>query len=176
MHDEHSIPYGFCHCRCGEKTNIATRTDRRAGWVKGEPLRYLLGHNARPSGPQWVEEDRGHDTPCWVWQWGIFQTTGYGMYRQGTAHRYVYEQARGIVPGGLELDHLCRVRECVNPDHLEAVTHAENVRRGASPKLSREAVTAIRASGESSYLLARRYGVLPSTITAVRDRRTWHDA
>lgn len=41
------IPYGYCHCGCGQKTNIATRTRTEAGWIRGQPLRYISGHNAR---------------------------------------------------------------------------------------------------------------------------------
>lgn len=59
---------------------------------------------------------------------------GYGsVWRDGrmvSAHRAMYELMIGPVPDGLELDHLCRNRRCCNPGHLEAVTHAENVRRG----------------------------------------------
>lgn len=47
------------------------------------------------------------------------------------AHRVVYEQVVGPIPDGLVLDHLCRVRCCCNPDHLEPVTHIENIMRGA---------------------------------------------
>lgn len=46
------------------------------------------------------------------------------------AHRLAYEAVKGPIPAGLQIDHLCRVRNCVNPDHLEAVTQQENVRRG----------------------------------------------
>ena len=69
---------------------------------------------------------------CWIWS-GSRTREGYGHVNVGgtttTAHRAVYERLVGPVPAGLELDHLCRVRACVNPDHVEPVTHLENVRR-----------------------------------------------
>ena len=49
------------------------------------------------------------------------------------SHRLAYELEIGPIPAGLEIDHLCRVRNCVNPAHLEPVTHAENIRRGTGP-------------------------------------------
>jgi hypothetical protein len=54
---------------------------------------------------------------------------GYGKYSGRQAHRVVYETLAGPVPDGLELDHLCRQKACVNPQHLEPVTHRENMRR-----------------------------------------------
>lgn len=69
---------------------------------------------------------------CWVWV-GRLSRHGYGRLRRGArlvfAHVHVYETLVGPVPEGLELDHTCRVRACVNPAHLEPVTHAENMRR-----------------------------------------------
>lgn len=70
---------------------------------------------------------------CWLWQ-GAQNGHGYGALnvagKQRGAHRVVYELLRGPIPTGLTLDHLCRRRHCVNPDHLEPVTIKENLRRG----------------------------------------------
>ena len=77
---------------------------------------------------------------CWLWQasgvriYGRFYVDGSGVY----AHRWAYEFCLGLIPNGLGLDHLCRIRRCVNPDHLEPVTQRENILRG-------EGVSAISA-------------------------------
>jgi hypothetical protein len=69
---------------------------------------------------------------CWLWK-GNITVQGYGTQhfesRTWTAHRLVYTALVGAIPAGLHLDHLCRVHNCVNPDHLEPVTPAENNRR-----------------------------------------------
>lgn len=75
-------------------------------------------------------------TPCWLWtagkdRYGYGRITSYGK-RMG-AHRYIWILYHRDVPQGLELDHLCRVRHCVNPAHMELVTHKENMRRGIWP-------------------------------------------
>ena len=67
---------------------------------------------------------------CWPWLGSISQRHGYGKFGQRGAHRVAYEHFIGPVPDGLQLDHLCRVRSCVNPWHLEPVTVGENIRRG----------------------------------------------
>lgn len=70
---------------------------------------------------------------CWEWT-AARSGSGYGVFRVGAsltyAHRFAYEWLVGAIPEGLHLDHLCRVRHCVRPDHLEPVTCRENHRRG----------------------------------------------
>lgn len=76
--------------------------------------------------------DVGHPLGCWLWA-GALNSSGYGQFRINgvrlTAHTAAYTLLRGPLPPGLVLDHLCRVRHCVNPDHLEPVTVSENIRR-----------------------------------------------
>jgi hypothetical protein len=71
---------------------------------------------------------------CWIFT-GVLTSNGYGHIREGRkmriAHVVTYEHKHGPVPDGLELDHFkCRKRACCHPDHVEPVTHLENVRRG----------------------------------------------
>lgn len=76
---------------------------------------------------------------CIIWE-GPISRKGYGWQHKGLkvpkpAHRYVWELYRGLIPKGLEIDHLCNKRSCVNLDHLELVTHAENMRRAAERRI-----------------------------------------
>lgn len=67
-------------------------------------------------------------TPCEPWQ-GRIRADGYGTLGVKMAHRAVYERLVGPIPDGLELDHLCKNRACVNVQHLEPVTRGENIAR-----------------------------------------------
>ena len=70
---------------------------------------------------------------CWLWT-AATQKGGYGRFRLNgrleCAHRVSYELTKGDIPEGLQIDHLCRNASCVNPDHLEAVSQQENIKRG----------------------------------------------
>ena len=102
------------------------------------------GLRARPKRELTPAEDRFwpkvsvQSNGCWLWI-GAKNDLGYGMFspngragRRVRAHRWAYEYLIGEIPVGLEPDHLCRNPLCVNPTHLEPVTHRENVLRGDS--------------------------------------------
>lgn len=84
--------------------------------------------------------DRGYKTKCHIWNMSKSKL-GYGRVWDGVsvqlAHRFAWSRVNGPVPEGLEIDHLCRQRDCINVDHLDAVTHRENVIRGKMPELAR---------------------------------------
>lgn len=73
--------------------------------------------------------DKETCSPCWLW-FGTVSERGYGkitvQYKDWLAHRYFYAQLKGSLIEGLTIDHLCQNKTCVNPDHLEQVTHQEN--------------------------------------------------
>lgn len=78
---------------------------------------------------------------CWLWQGSVNRLNGYGYVSRGLAHRLSYELFVGPIPRDLQVDHLCRVRSCVNPEHLEAVTQRENLLRGQTVTARNAAVT-----------------------------------
>ena len=120
-------------------------------------MRLFIAENSEP------EPNSG----CWLWTRAI-TSTGYGHTGQGLAHRISYCAWKGHIPEAYDIDHLCRTKLCVNPDHLEAVTRSENLRRGQGFKVSdtqAETIRLLYASGKySTRQLAALTGVSKSHI------------
>lgn len=107
--------------------------------VKGKPR----GRPAtNPPDQRFLKKVAKEEGGCWEWT-AYIDHKGYGVFGIDSrtlvkAHRYSYELHAGPIPEGMQLDHLCRVRHCVNPAHLEPVTPRENVVRGnaARPQIT----------------------------------------
>ena len=173
------IEKGLCHCGCGQTTRLIPKTMKSRGWIRGEFLRFICGHNGRlrPSGIIKYEIDP--NTGCWLWLRSK-TSMGYGNLtiknKQILAHRYVYEKFKGPIPEGLTLDHSCRNPICVNPDHTEPVTHAENCRRGKRAKLNHEVVAIIKKMkvyGWKSIDIAKFFKVERNTILTALRGQSW---
>lgn len=163
----------LCMCGCGEPAGFYKNrgNNHKAGitWRAGDPKRYVMGHN--PVARKIVLEqhiDYGAPSGCWIWT-GLRNEWGYGTAgSRGLAHRVMYEQANGPIPEGLELDHLCRERACVNPLHLEAVTHTQNVLRGTATRLTSDDIRAIREASGPPREVAKRFGIAKSYVSRLR--------
>ena len=118
-------------------------------------------------------------TGCHVAQAGV-NHQGYPVYkhkgRRHSAARVVWMEQRGPIPDGLQIDHLCRNRACVNLDHLELVTCEENVRRSRVAKLDLATARMIRESSERGIDLARRYGVSQALVSLIRSGKVWRES
>lgn len=148
--DKPSRSRGWCHAHYERwrQTQPTSRTcsidgcDLRPfgrGWCKKHHTRWL-----RHGDPFYVEKARDPiealmmyvdaSGDCWEWTAHV-QENGYGRWQNEWAHRKVWEFLVGPIPKGLDVDHLCMNKRCVNPDHLEPVTRAENMRRVSPEKL-----------------------------------------
>lgn len=169
---DQSIPAGLCQCGCGEPTTI----------YNGRARIFVWGHNLRLPRKPWIlregidyeRQERGYDSPCFVWLHGKSRK-GYGLRsrmgdRSTGVHRTAYEQTFGEIPPDLTIDHLCSQKDCVNPLHMEVVTRGENVRRSKKPLISvsqaRE-LRRLRANGMALRPLAARFGISTDTIGRV---------
>ena len=105
------------------------------------------------------------NTGCWLWLghlqrgYGRFEIGRRGQRQTFLAHRFSYELHKGPIPEGLTLDHLCRVRCCVNPNHVEPVTNKENCRRGQCVEVLRSInANKTKCPQGHTYDCAYRYG------------------
>jgi uncharacterized protein (DUF433 family) len=139
----------------------------------------------------WSKVARRSPADCWEWQASFSNAAGYGQFwlngTQVRAHRLAYQMERGPIPEGLVVRHRCDNPSCVNPAHLELGTHKDNsadrVNRGRSNspigerhghcKLTEQQVLEIRASAEPQHVLAERYGVAQTRISAILRGASW---
>jgi hypothetical protein len=172
------VPYGYCWCGCGEPTGTWKETERARGHLAGSAKRFIHGHNARKPLYRHVVVNRGHGTPCWIWS-GNRTTNGYGTFQRDgikiSPHRAYYIEYRGEIPEDKHLDHLCRTPACVNPDHLEPVTPADNKRRAS--KLTLEMVSEIRRlARKGSYSrkhIGQMFGISQGHLSEIINLKSW---
>lgn len=134
------------------------------------------------------------NTGCWLWLGGS-SSTGYGNFhingKQTRAHKAYYEHFKDAVPEGLCVLHKCDTPSCVNPEHLFIGTNRDNIldmikknrhkrktgsgpgEKAANHRLTNEQVLAIRKDPRSLSIVGKEYGMDPSTIGKIKNRKLW---
>lgn len=188
------IEYGYCHCGCGKKTTVPTVNQKRFGRVKGQPLRFVHGHNRKPVIPLgvkfWAKVDKSQE--CWEWT-ASKHFSGYGeigyLGKKHKAHRISWMIHHGEIPEGLYVLHKCDNPACVNPDHLFLGTHNDNMAdkmqkgrcsalKGESngeSRLTEQQVKEIRALYPSfnQIKIGKMFNVSNTTISKIVRRESW---
>lgn len=154
------IPYGYCHCGCGQKTRIATANNTQYGHIKGEPVRYINHHSSKYTPEQaikefWSKVNKDGSIPthmphlgkCWEWL-GSKHYRGYGDVRwngrKDKAHRAAWQIVNGDISDGLCVLHKCDNPSCCNPKHLFLGTQKQN----AEDRESKNRGNRINVTGE----------------------------
>ncbi|MCH7510215.1 MAG: HNH endonuclease [Proteobacteria bacterium] len=145
----------------------------------------------------WSKVDRSEVDGCWLWQgtlaspndcgqrYGTFEFSESGKRVYFRAHRFAWMVCNGRIPDGKVIMHICDVSLCVNPAHLRAATHAENIadrdmkgrtargeQQGAS-KLTESQAQFIKRSSKPTQLLANRFGIHYTTVMKIKQGLTW---
>lgn len=197
MHPNHTTnnTQKLCECGCGQPAPIAKETKTARGSVKGQPLRFIAGHNKIPRasltecllayGPG------GDPNECWLWK-GTQGPRGYGTFKfhdkRYMVHRVSYELRHGPIPKGMLVLHKCDVRLCWNPAHLFVGDNTANVadmiakgrqargERSGGAKLTQADIVEIRRlrrQGITYKRIAALFGVSPSTTHDIVSRKRW---
>lgn len=137
------IPYGYCHCGCGLKTDLSKENRPNRGYFKGKPLLFLKHHSAKKRGVKpgdvgvrfWSKVDIRSDDECWDWKGQVHEYNGctaYGKFylngKKVFAHRVAYELAFGKIPEGMCVLHKCDRGICCNPNHYFLGTRVDNAK------------------------------------------------
>lgn len=126
----------LCECGCGQPAPIAKRNDTRAGQIKGQPIRFISGHQFKvrtilpPEQRFWPKVDKRGPDDCWPWL-ASDDGHGYGAFWDGDrvtkASRFAYALVHGPIPDGIDILHRCDNPPCCNPAHLFAGTAKDNI-------------------------------------------------
>lgn len=187
------IPYGYCHCGCGQKTNVCRCSHKARGMVKGEPNKFIAGHQSRTDVKErfWVKVEKRSETECWLWLAAVRRIDeGYGAFwldgRHQPSSRVAWLLTFGEIPQGLQVLHKCDNPRCCNPSHLFLGTNQDNNKdkvskdrhiygsRNMSTKLTEMQASEIK---NMNHRYARKvgliYGVTRHVVADIWRGRTW---
>ncbi len=184
MHNHSTLPERLCSihgCTQVRKTRGMCHNHYQVAWYHGTHTKAPVS-SSRPLTPvieRFLDKICIQDT-CWLWT-GAPNAAGYAMLymsptnkpRVDYAHRFSYRLFIGPIPVGLDLDHLCRVRHCVNPDHLEPVTRKENIHRGLRGVLKTHCIRGHAFDEENTVLTSQ--GRQCRVCNKMRARKYWVD-
>lgn len=171
-----TVPYGFCHCGCGQKTKVATKNVRKHGYVRGEPYRFIVGHTNK------INHTVDSQTGCWIWG-GKLNGNGYAVstrnHKSVRLARWLYERTFGALSVGMHVDHICRNRACINPYHLRPLTPRDNQLASPLLKLTKDKareIRRLRSSGKTFSAIGSQFGISKRYVFDIVKRDAWKDA